>query len=256
MAYPMVAQAAENLDSTVQEVWKAVDGRGEWCLQLRHITSETQVCELAALLEQIQHHNPTEERTYSFSWAQGSNPRYTVKSGYIWWCQDLQVVQGMDTKTMHMWKWKLPLKVKIFLWMMFQRRLLTKAYRGKWRGAEDQNCLLCNNEVETVEHLFLTCPKAVQLWTWLAHLASIRTNSQDLGERWDAMGNSANQEDKSIKPRMTRVAIPAGLWAIWKTRNNSNDVHYDQAMGVSTSKGEQCGLGRGPTLYRRIKLRD
>ncbi|KAK1313975.1 hypothetical protein QJS10_CPA06g00060 [Acorus calamus] len=100
--------------------------------------------------------------------------------------------------------------VKTYRWC--KRRLLRKAYKGKWRGVEDQNCSLCNNEVETVEHLFLTCPKAVQFWTWLAHLASIRTNSQDLGKLWDAMGNSANRGDKSIKARMMRIKVQFFLY--------------------------------------------
>ncbi|KAK1302387.1 hypothetical protein QJS10_CPB12g00586 [Acorus calamus] len=116
IAYPMAAQAAENTEATVQELWKVVDGRGGWCLQMRWITNETQVGELAALLQLIQSFSPAEERADTAQWEKGSNPSYSVKRGYKWCCQDLEAVLGMEAKTLVMWRWKIPLKDFEELW--------------------------------------------------------------------------------------------------------------------------------------------
>ncbi|KAK1296362.1 hypothetical protein QJS10_CPB15g00774 [Acorus calamus] len=207
IAYPMATQAAENTEATVQELWKVVDGRGGWCLQMRRITTETQVGELAALLQLIQSFSPAEERADTAQWEKGSNPSYSVKRGYKWCCQDLEAVLGMEAKTLVMWRWKIPLKVKIFLWMLFQKRLLTKVYRGKWRGLEDLRCPLCNNAEETVEHLFLSCQKTTQLWVWLASFSTIRVNCQDFEELCEEMGRSVHAGDKSVRARVMQVVL-------------------------------------------------
>ncbi|KAJ1696613.1 hypothetical protein LUZ63_005125 [Rhynchospora breviuscula] len=64
-----------------------------------------------------------------------------------------------------LWKIKAPSKVKIFLWLLLQDRLLTQAnlmLRG-WPAV--QSCTMCPApDIETTAHLFIHCPFARQLW--------------------------------------------------------------------------------------------
>jgi hypothetical protein len=55
------------------------------------------------------------------------------------------------------WRTKLPLKIQIFLWMIWQDRLqtATQLRKRKWDGPKD--CKLCN-QIEDIDHLLFCCP--------------------------------------------------------------------------------------------------
>ena len=61
------------------------------------------------------------------------------------------------------WKLKIPLKIKIFLWFFQRWILLTKDNLAKKNWTESQKCCECNGN-ETIEHLFLHCPYARMVW--------------------------------------------------------------------------------------------
>jgi hypothetical protein len=55
------------------------------------------------------------------------------------------------------WRSKLPEKIKIFMWVLEQKAILTKdnMIRRKWQG--DPGCYFCGNP-EDCDHLMFTCP--------------------------------------------------------------------------------------------------
>jgi hypothetical protein len=59
----------------------------------------------------------------------------------------------------YLWKVKIPLKIKIFMWFMSNKVLLTKDNLAKhhWNGCT--KCVFCG-EQETIQHLFIECPLA------------------------------------------------------------------------------------------------
>lgn len=54
-----------------------------------------------------------------------------------------------------LWKIKVPLKIKIFLWLVLKNIILTKdnLLRRGWKGTD--KCMLCGAK-ESVEHLFIS----------------------------------------------------------------------------------------------------
>jgi hypothetical protein len=56
-----------------------------------------------------------------------------------------------------LWKCRVPLKIRIFVWQALQDRFQTgqQLKARKWRGSE--RCFLCD-ELENVDHLFFICP--------------------------------------------------------------------------------------------------
>ena len=62
-----------------------------------------------------------------------------------------------------LWKLKLPLKVKVFLWFLHWGVILTKdnLVREHWHGNE--KCCYCSNN-ETIQHLFFECHMARLIW--------------------------------------------------------------------------------------------
>jgi hypothetical protein len=63
----------------------------------------------------------------------------------------------------YLWKIKIPLKTKIFLWLLYQEEILTKDNLVKRNWHENEMCNFYNNH-ETVQHLFFQCPCATFIW--------------------------------------------------------------------------------------------
>jgi hypothetical protein len=66
-------------------------------------------------------------------------------------------------KNTYLWKIKLSLKIKVFLWLLYKEAILTKDNLAKrnWHGNE--RCCFCNN-FEIVQHLFFDCALAKFIW--------------------------------------------------------------------------------------------
>lgn len=66
------------------------------------------------------------------------------------------------------WKSKIPFKIKIFLWLVKHKKVLTKvtmSNRG-WNG--DTACGCCGLP-ESTDHLFVECPLVRTIWIWIAN---------------------------------------------------------------------------------------
>ena len=63
----------------------------------------------------------------------------------------------------YIWKIKVPLKIKIFMWFLYSKVILTKDNLAKrnWNG--DKCCSFCDSQ-ETIQHLFFDCPFAKIVW--------------------------------------------------------------------------------------------
>uniref|UniRef100_A0A453DAW8 Reverse transcriptase zinc-binding domain-containing protein n=1 Tax=Aegilops tauschii subsp. strangulata TaxID=200361 RepID=A0A453DAW8_AEGTS len=91
-------------------------------------------------------------------WAPGPKRRFTTKSMYKLLESNLA---GCDYRWI--WKAKIPLKIRIFMWQLFQDAVLTRDVmkRRKWPG--NANCSFCAAR-ETAQHLFFLCPVARVIW--------------------------------------------------------------------------------------------
>ena len=63
----------------------------------------------------------------------------------------------------HVWKVKVPLKIKVFMWFIHKQVILIKnnLVKRNWTGSI--RCSFCDRD-ESVKHLFLNCPLAKVLW--------------------------------------------------------------------------------------------
>ncbi|KAK1289641.1 hypothetical protein QJS10_CPB18g00674 [Acorus calamus] len=125
----------------------------------------------------------------------------------------------MATCTSKIWKWRVPCKIKLFIWLVLQGRILTKMYRAKWRPEEPTECTFCGNEPESIEHLLFNCTTSACFWERLGEAAGFRCAFHDMEELWQLMDALLNQGEKCTQGRFRRIVIPAGLWTIWRVRN-------------------------------------
>jgi hypothetical protein len=63
-----------------------------------------------------------------------------------------------------LWKWKIPLKVKLFTWLVDKNKISSwdNLLRKGWIGPNI--CQLCFKDEETVPHLFIHCEFARKVW--------------------------------------------------------------------------------------------
>ena len=69
---------------------------------------------------------------------------------------------------MAVWGCDIPLKVKIFIWMLAHDRIQSAVQlrKKKWSGSE--KCSTCD-KIETSDHIIFQCPIAVFLWSFLRY---------------------------------------------------------------------------------------
>lgn len=112
------------------------------------------------------------------------------------------------------WFIKIPLKVKIFLWYLKRKVVLTKdnLFKRNWRGCK--RCCFCIKE-ETIQHLFIDCPFARLAW-WTVNCAfnlPPLVNIANMFENWLA------GIPKQLKSQLL-VGASALCWSIWLCRND------------------------------------
>jgi hypothetical protein len=96
-----------------------------------------------------------------FCWKLNDLGVFSVKSLY------LDLMNGHTTVLRkYLWKFKIPLKIKILMWFLNSKVLLAKDNLAKrnWNGC--QKCCFCDSN-ETIEHLFQHCPFAQIVWRML-----------------------------------------------------------------------------------------
>ena len=87
-----------------------------------------------------------------FVWNLTPSGIFTVKSMY------LDLLNG-HTRYLrkYIWKIKVPLKIKIFMWFLHRKVILTKDNLIKRNWSGDKSCCFCDKE-ESIQHLFFDCP--------------------------------------------------------------------------------------------------
>ena len=85
----------------------------------------------------------------------------------------------------YVWKVKVPLKIKVFMWFVHKQVILTKdnLVKRNWTGST--RCNFCDRD-ETIKHLFLDCPLAKVLWRTVQIAFNITppTSVRTLFETW------------------------------------------------------------------------
>jgi hypothetical protein len=127
------------------------------------------------------------------------------------------------------WKAKIPLKNKIFIWMVAQNAILTKEnmiFRN-WQG--DPACYFCGDP-ESVSHLLFQCPISKVVWGVLAICFNQKDRPRSYNEFW--------QWIKRALPRGEEVymlGLAAVCWTIWNTRNSiCFDKNLEALMKLSS----------------------
>jgi ribonuclease HI len=122
--------------------------------------------------------------------------------------------RGEETKFWYteIWEWQLPIKVKLFIWLLLEQRILTWDNLIK-RGFQGPSlCVLCKDSEETMLHLFGECRFIKNIWHTL-------TKELKLVNNWQG-GQFENSLLNWTKRKENWNELPCFIsWEVWKHRN-------------------------------------
>ena len=135
---------------------------------------------------------------------------FTTKSTYDWLTSG---DAGMHFR--HIWKAKIPYKIKIFVWLLEQNAILTKDNMIKRNWVGDPTCFFCSLP-ETRDHLFFECVVAKVVWGVIGRCFGADNTPRGLTQYkdwirwWMPSGGTFHT--------FGRAAV---CWAFWKYRNKA-----------------------------------
>ncbi|WMV24833.1 hypothetical protein MTR67_018218 [Solanum verrucosum] len=105
-------------------------------------------------------------------------------------------------------------KIRFFLWLCVHNCLPTNSYLFRLNITSSGNCPICNSEEETIPHIFLRCPIAIEFWT------SLNISIPSDHPQWILHFLQSNQPLENRHLTWT-CFLPFALWHIWLNRNNN-----------------------------------
>jgi hypothetical protein len=144
------------------------------------------------------------------TWGLTSSKQFTTSSLYRF-----MTTGGVSSKMAKcIWGSKIPLKIKIFLWQIFQDRLQTAQQLKSRKWKCDVHCTLCGG-VEDIDHLLFRCPMAVFVCAFLR--VALGWNGQpiscnNLTSAWLKGGFGVSQQ-------LGLTCFASFAWEMWITRS-------------------------------------
>jgi hypothetical protein len=108
------------------------------------------------------------------------------------------------------WKLSIPPRIHVFLWLLADKKTLTRDNLHKRRHDDDRSCLFCS-EPESVDHLFFKCFVVQQIWEALSTIFKVQLGSDfESIARWWVSNN---------KHAVLNIFCSGVLWSFWSLRN-------------------------------------
>ena len=166
---------------------------------------------------------PSIPRKDRIIWIKDAKGNFTVKSSFQT-NQNLgmPITSSLNWKTL--WKLKLQERVKMLIWRIGSNVLPTKLNLAQRIEGIDLKCPLCNEEEESITHLFCSCPVSRAIWfgvCWSIHSDNLNvSNHQELAilviDPPIIQSNSIPEKTLKVQAAF-QVALT--LDCIWQLRN-------------------------------------
>lgn len=142
-------------------------------------------------------------------------------------------------------------KWKFIFFLALHRRLLTKVRLTKWERVESDTCPLCDQDLETIDHLFFVCPYISAIWMKL--LAWQGINRHTMTWQNDVYSAIANVRGKN-NAQIYHMTLAGSVYYYRQERNHRVLQGKSQNAEVIKKKIIQDVHGRG-FLYPRLEKR-
>jgi hypothetical protein len=135
----------------------------------------------------------------------------SAKQGYeVQFLEDLEEEQKDLTRDI--WNWLIPLRIKLFCWLMIENRILTWENMIKRGFVGPSRCALCRGEEETINHLMINFPFTIEVWNNILKVLKSK-------KKWEG-GHISERFQSWIKQKEKWSNLPYyKCWKIWRQRN-------------------------------------
>lgn len=149
-------------------------------------------------------------------WVASKLGQYSIKEGY----NTLQ--QGCNSKVSSRacsfcWNDIVLPKANYFPWLTLNKRILTTERLVKLGITQAFNCVFCDLEEESVDHLFLHCSFASQCWSFIMNKLQLMLPFPK--SLWDMFNSWPLLFSTSTFSGIWKCAPAHIIWAIWWERN-------------------------------------
>ncbi|KAH1098488.1 hypothetical protein J1N35_015409 [Gossypium stocksii] len=95
-------------------------------------------------------------------WARSTSGAFSVRSAY--WTLKETSWNSRNKAWKSIWKYLGPQKVRVFLWLAFQQRLLTNSKHVRRGIGHSTSCTLYGHAFEDLAHVLRDCPSVKYVW--------------------------------------------------------------------------------------------
>ena len=132
-----------------------------------------------------------------FIWKWTSDHNFSTASAYRAFFIGQTEIQGAKLLT----KARAPNKCKFFMWLVLHDRCWTAARRKRHGLQEDDTCILCAQEVESISHLLVRCVFAREVWHRVLsrlgwHTLVPLNGGYDLASWWSSSRKKLQKDDR------------------------------------------------------------
>jgi hypothetical protein len=151
--YPSLYNIVRRKSDTVQSVLSTVPPNVSFC---RFLTGNNLML-WNNLVQRIMYVHLNDQKDV-FIWNLHQHSQFSIHSLYL-----ALINNGTSHMNKQLWRLKVPLKIKIFMWYMYKEVVLTKDNLAKWNWDGSKQCSFCLRD-ESIWHLFFDCHYARFLW--------------------------------------------------------------------------------------------
>ena len=219
---------ANSKGAKVAELWVASGSREGWNFRFGRKFHDWELEEVQGFLATVNPQSINPNLNDSFWWKKAKNGCFSVKT-----CVELLEGGSQQSVPIKMlWNPTIPTKVGFFAWEVWWGKILTMDQLKKMGFSLASRCVFCGKDEESLEHLFIHCPKVWCMWTAIFSLSgggwACPFLVKDLLQGW--LHIPMRKKDA----KLWRAVPLCLLWAIWKERNRV--VFDDEAFSKSRLK--------------------
>ena len=139
------------------------------------------------------------------------------------------------------WKLKFPVKIITFIWKLLHNSLQVKSILNNRGIASEPTCPLCNEDEETISHLFLFCQFSKAVW----HGSNLSIHTSALNQTNAIQWLSACMLRNDLGPHEKDSYLQTlctTLWSLWNHRNKvfHEGINPNPMMVILTFQSLVC----------------
>lgn len=204
-------------EATVEDSWKH-RRRNHRVLILNRVEEEIESCKIKR----------TQEEDVSLWKNSKGHYKRSFSSGETWRATR-EIHQQCQWHKEVWFKYTTP-KYSFILWLAMKGRMTTGDRMRNWNGGANINvsCVLCNEPLETVEHLFFECSYSAEIWETLMKGVLLDKTTVKWEELMRIMRDSSNGKMKQF---IIKYVFQTSVYMIWRERNRRR--HGEKASTTS-----------------------